>query len=229
MLTLRKNELRARNAILLIGIVLALEIVSIVSNLIQYDLLQSIANGYYISEEVATANDTREQIIGVVYLIVYYISFITFIKWFRRAYYNLHQKIDNLSYSEGWAAGSWFVPIIHLYRPYKIMKELYVKTKEFLQSKNEEEKVSYTTSYLGWWWALWIIDGVLSKAVYRLSKKADSVTDLLSVTTWSIISSIVGIIGAIITIKVIKDYSRVEPILLEVEKKEIQIENTELN
>ncbi|MDR0666202.1 MAG: DUF4328 domain-containing protein [Campylobacteraceae bacterium] len=132
---LKPNEQRAKKAIILIWIVLILEIVSFISSYMQYDLLQTFANGGYISPEAADANDNREQIIGIFCLIAYIISAVTFIMWFRRAYYNLHQEADSLLYAEGWAAGSWFIPIINLYRPYKIMKELYVKTKELLQKR----------------------------------------------------------------------------------------------
>ncbi|MDR2384617.1 MAG: DUF4328 domain-containing protein [Tannerella sp.] len=210
----------------MVYIVLALEIISLVSSYLQYDLLQTVANGGYLSESEAEANDSREQIIGIIYLVAYVISCITFIMWFRRAYYNLHQRISTLSYSEGWAAGCWFVPIVNLYLPYQIMKELYVETKELLSQKGLAEKVGYTTAYLEWWWILWIIDGVLEYVVFRFSPKIDEL-DLdgwLFITGISIVSGITGIILALITIKVIKDYSNVEPVLFEIEENEIQTE-----
>ena len=145
---LKPNGQRAKNAITLIWIVLALEIISLISGYFQYDLLQTVANGGEISTETATANETREQMIGIIYLIAYIISAITFIQWFRRAYFNLHLKVNHLSHTEGWAAGSWFVPIISLYRPYQIMKEIYQETKELLIEKGIDFKQSFSTSAL---------------------------------------------------------------------------------
>jgi len=96
-----------------------------------YDLLQTVANGGLIYNKTATKAFFKiELILCTIYFIFYSISVITFIMWFRRAYFNLHQKVNHLSYSEGWAAGSWFVPIINLYRPYQIMKEIYIETKK---------------------------------------------------------------------------------------------------
>jgi hypothetical protein len=221
---LKNNKQRAKNAILLIWIVLALEIISLVSSYLQYDLLQTAANGGYLSEGEAEANDSREKIIGVIYLVAYIISGITFIMWFRRAYYNLHQKTSALSFSEGWAAGCWFVPFVNLYRPYQIMKELYVETKKLLTQRGLAEKVGYTTAYLGWWWTLWIINGVLGQIVFRSSLKADDIDELMIITGISIFSGITGIIVAIITVKIIRDYSNVEPVLFEIEENEIQTE-----
>lgn len=103
--SLRLNGQRAKNAITLIWIMLALEIVSLISGYFQYGLLQTVAIGGEISTETADANDSREQIIGIVYMIAYAISAAMFIQWFRRAYYNLHQKVNHLSHTEGWVAG----------------------------------------------------------------------------------------------------------------------------
>lgn len=217
---IRPNAQRAKNAISLIWIVLALEIVSIISGYFQYDLLQTTANGGEISTETATANDTREQIIGIVYVIAYIISAVTFIQWFRRAYFNLHLKINHLSQTEGWAAGSWFVPIVNLYRPYQIMKELYQETKELLTKKGLSINQNFTTGSLGLWWTLWIISNIIGQFVFRYSMKAESIDELTVSTVASMVGNIVGIPLALITIKVIRDYSFVEPLLSEIKDEE---------
>ena len=214
---LKNNEQRAKTAIIFIWIVMFFETVNAISSYLQYDLLQTVANGDYISNETATANDTREAIIGIFTFIASVVSGITFIMWFRRAYCNLHQKVNYLSHSEGWAAGSWFVPIICLYRPYQIMKELREETKNFLTNKGFAEKVKSNTSYLGWWWTLWIITSFIGNFVFRYAlKDVESIDQLITLTIAQMISSILTIPLAIITVKIIKDYSNVEPLLFEV-------------
>lgn len=222
---LRQNGQRAKNAIVLIWVVLALEAVSLISGYFQYNLLQTAANGGEISMEAATANDTREQIIGIIYFVAYVISGVTFIQWFRRAYFNLHQRVGYLSHPEGWAAGCWFVPIVCLYRPYQIMKELYQETKELLIKRGINLNSNFTTSSLGWWWTLWIINNLIAQVVFRYSMKAESVNDFTISTVASMISNAVGIPLALITVKVIKDYSSVEPLLHEIGEEEIATNN----
>jgi len=217
---LKPNEQRAKNAITLIWIVLALEIVSLISGYFQYDLLQTAANGGEISTETATANDTREQIIGIIYLIAFVISGVTFIQWFRRAYYNLHQRVNHLSQTEGWAAGSWFVPIVSLFRPYQIMKELYQETKELLVKKGLSINENFATGSLGWWWTLWIINSAIGQFVFRYSMKAESIDEFTISTVASMIGNVVGIPLALITVKVIKDYANVEPLIIEIKDEE---------
>jgi hypothetical protein len=212
---LKPNEQRAKTAILLIWIVMALEIMSLISGFLQFDLLQTIAKGGYISNETATTNDSREQIIAIIYLIAFIISGITFIQWFRRAYFNLHLKVNNLSHSESWAAKSWFVPFVNLYLPYQIMKELFHETKELLIKNGLTISENSMTKSLGWWWALWIINNFIGQFVFRYSLKAETVDELTISTLASIFANIIGIPLALITIKIIKEYSNIEPLLNE--------------
>jgi len=212
-LNLRPNAGRAKAILILIWVILGIEVISLLSSGLQYNLLQTIANGGEITDQEASANDLREQIIAVVYLIAYISSGIVFIMWFRRAYFNLHQIEKNLSQSEGWAAGCWFVPIVNLYRPYQIMKELYVKTKEIIFSRNEAAEVTLPTVFLGIWWALLIINSVFTQITYQLTKSADTVPELIRLTVFNIIDLIIGIALSIVTIKVIRDYAQAEKLL----------------
>jgi len=217
---LKPNDNRAKNTITWIYIVLALEIVALISSLFQYSMLQVIASGNYVSEEATNANDIREGIIAFAYLIAWIVSAIVFIKWFRQAYFNLHKKVSNLSYTEGWAIASWFVPILCLYRPYRIMNDLYVETKKLLMKKGVLNEESITTHSLSLWWTLWIISTFIGNALFRHSLKAETTEQLINNTIGYIISYIIDIPLCLITIKVIKDYSKVEPLLLNIADEE---------
>lgn len=212
-LSLKPNVQRARGLLFIIWIVLGLEVISLISNGFQYNLLQTVANGGEITNEAATANDLRVQIIAILYLIAYIISGVMFIMWFRRAYFNLHQKVNNLSFDEGWAAGSWFVPFVNLYRPYQIMKELYEETKKILLEKDNSLQIDLTTKLLGLWWTLWIVNGILGQVIFRLSRNADTLPELVTGTVLDLISGVLGVGLGIVTIKIIKDYSEIEGLL----------------
>lgn len=215
MANLKPNGQRAKNAITLKWIVFALQIVSLISFYLQYDLLQTAANGAEISTETVTANDTRVHIIQSVYMIASVVSFVTFIQWFRRAYFNLHLRVNHLSQTEGWAAGSWFVPIVNWYLPYQIMKELYQETKELLIKKGLSINENFTSGSLGWWWTLWIISILIGTINYRFMN-TESIDELIISTVTSMIGNVVGILLSLITVKVIRDYSNVEPLLNEI-------------
>jgi len=210
---LKPNAQRAKIAIILIWIVFSLEILALVSGYLQYDLLKTAEAGGSISDGAAASNDLREQIIGLLYLGAYLTSGVTFILWFRRAYFNLHLRAESLSFTEGWAAGCWFVPFINLVRPYRIMQELYQETDRILTLRGLSSPMNLSTRYLGLWWALWIINNVIGQVVFRTSMKADTMDDLLFSTMAGMAGNIAGIPLALITVKIISDYASAEPLL----------------
>lgn len=222
MSNLRQNKSRAKVAIALIWVVLALDVISFISGYLQLNLILTFEDGIAVSEARIDANDDRERVVGIMYVIAYVISGIVFIRWFRRAYFNLHQRKEFLSFSEGWAAGCWFVPIVSLYRPLQIMKELYEETRNFLISKGETLQKDLTTNFLGLWWTLFILNNFIGQIIFRID--ADSLPALKGVTFLSLVGNVVGIILAFVTVKVIRDYSEAEDVLFSMAEETVFVE-----
>ena len=148
----------------------------------------------------------------VVTFIVNMISTVTFIKWFRRAYFNLHNLVPNLIFKEGWASGSWFVPMISFFRPYQIMVELYDKTIERLEERKLIENHKFDISFLKFWWALWILVSVIGFKILVISN-TDIIDSLIEKTLIDMFQCVLYIPLSLLTIKVIKEYSNFESIL----------------
>ena len=210
---LKPNQKRSEIAITLIWICLIVNLISLFSSYLQYELLTQLSNGVEIPNYKLEQNDSREQLLGVVTLIVSIISAVTFIQWFRRAYFNLHSLVPNLTYTEGWAAGSWFVPIIGFYRPYQIMMELYNKTIARLEETKLIDNQSYDVSFVKVWWVLWIIVSIIGRVVYKNISEAETIDKFIDYTVFSMVQSILYIPLSILTIKVIKEYSNFENLL----------------
>ena len=218
--SIRPNKERADIAIKLIWLVMLIEIISAISSFFQYKLLNEVNDGGFVSEQAANANDTREQIIAIVYLIVFIISGITFIQWFRRAYYNLGVR-TKCKHTEGWAAGAWFVPIISLFRPVQIMNELWDKTSKLISEKTNTPK-SPITAMIGLWWTLWIIIHFVGRYVTKSGFKAETVEEYINSTIGDMVISILGIPLAIVTVLIVKSYSKKEEKLSEIEKQMLE-------
>lgn len=207
---LKPNDQRAKVAVILIWIVMSISIITIISCYFQNVLLKKALRGESISSVVANSNDMRQSIIVISFLVFYIISAFTFIMWFRRAYFNLHLKVKNLAHSEGWAAGSWFVPLMNLGRPFNIMKELFYESTRVLERAGVSEKKEVNFNLISLWWGLWIFEGISDRALARYSKDHQQISELIFATNWEIVNSLVMIPLAIVTIKVIKNYSIIE-------------------
>ncbi|WP_349664564.1 DUF4328 domain-containing protein [Cellulophaga lytica] len=220
---IRPNLERAKVSQALIWIVMLLDAVSAFSSYLQYNLLLLLKNEEYVSDQVLDANDNREQIIALMYLLAFVVSIVTFLRWFRRAYYNLNIRV-NCSHSEGWAAGVWFVPIISLFRPYQIMKEMDLKTTNLINSKTNNQLKSDVT-VIGLWWALWIVSNYIGQYLFKVLSKSQTIEGFLNSTLIEIVNSILGVVLAIVTAITIRSYSKKETMLEEIEKREARTHN----
>lgn len=207
---MRYNSERARYAIMLLWVMFGMEMLVGISSFMQLTLLQQMADGYNIDEDTLTMNDMREMVLNLLYLVGHITCAVVYIRWFRRAYYNLHQLPINVNHDEGWAAGAWFVPILNLFRPYQIMSELYRETRKILRPKDAQYKYVSAESTVGWWWGLWVVWSVMGNFEARISFRADSIDDYILSDTISVFSAFIGMPLALLAIKVVKDYSVLE-------------------
>ena len=178
----------------------------------QWVLLNDIKNGAGVNMDSISANDMREGIIGIVLTIVYIATIVVFIQWFRRAYFNLHLRASGLQYSEGWAAGAWFVPVFNLFAPYKIFKDLITKSKEVLQKNGITERVEFSMNQLNAYWLFWVVGNIIANVSFRKAMK-QNLDDLLVATSTDIISSLFSVVAGILLISIIHKYNQVEPLL----------------
>lgn len=70
-------------------------------------------------------------------------------------------------------------------------------------------------SSLGLWWTFWILNNLIGQFVLRYGRNAETLDQLTVLTIAGMASNFIGIPLALIAIKIIKDYSSVEPYLNE--------------
>ena len=207
------NAQRARIAIIMIWVVLGSQIVSCISDFLQLMLLTTVLNGNDYDMATLDANDTRQTIIAVLNFGLLIASAVTFIQWFRRAYYNLHIMDNNLRFTEGWASGAWFVPILSLFRPYQIMAEMFHVARSILVRNLPHFQPKEHSTLLGIWWTLWVINNLWGNLSARVSANADTMDSLLVSTHISMWNIVINIPLAILAVRIIQEYSGMEGLL----------------
>jgi len=155
-------------------------VVGLVSGFLEYQLLQDFQDGVYGSREEATAdgaaNDLRQQIVGVVRLIVFLATGVMILKWIHRASFNARQLgAEGMKFTPGWSVGWYFVPVANLWKPYQAMKEIW-KASADPRGWNEGQAVP---GLLGWWWFFWIVSNLFSNASFRMSMRADELEEFI--------------------------------------------------
>ncbi len=212
------NFQRSKTTIICFYIMLAAVAILLISNVMQYQFLNE---GFFQILAGAKANDQRQLVASFIVIAAQIAVIITFIQWFRRAYHNLHKaKVKNLKMSEGWAAGGWFIPIASWFIPFQIMQDIWIKTREYGQSSNDEELGDHNVTQrpmmtLGIWWACWVGSNILGFVNYQLMRDNPGMSDLKMITILSIVANILSIVSILFIVKIIKESQNDQDAFLE--------------
>jgi hypothetical protein len=208
--TLTPATQAARWIKILFGVALALCVVGVYSGVLQIDLIsRAFSDG--ITEEEANINDLRQQVIGILQLIVIIGTMIAFLVWFYRVYGNLlwlggrHPE-----YTPGWAVGGFFVPFLNLVRPFQIMREVWhgsdpspVDEKITSGAVSIQNKVG-TPPLVGWWWALFLLSSFLGNIIMRRSfAENQTLDDLHTLSMLEVVSDVLDIPAIILAVRLV--------------------------
>ncbi len=96
-------------------------------------------------------------------LLGYGLAAIVFISWFGMAYANLGRLgVKNLRWSNGWAVGAWFVPILNLFRPKQIANDIWRGSEPDIEVSSNRWQFGQVTPIIHWWWGLFLLGGFTS-------------------------------------------------------------------
>lgn len=200
---IRDNTARAKQVISIFWIMLGITIINLGSLAWQYSLLMTINNDPDgVDKGTASISDMLQAVVGVAYLVIFILAIVFFIKWFRRAYYNLHQlPWHRARYTEGWAAGSWFVPVIWFWWPYQIMIDIWKGTQNALKERLGEPQPS---TIVGWWWTFYLMNTLWGNISARFGWKPDDLDDMLVSTKLDLIGEMISIPAILLAARVVQ-------------------------
>ena len=182
-------------------------VVSIVSTVAEIGLLQQVANGGAISEADANRNDSRQALLGYLYIGGFVVATISFLVWLNRASDNLAAlDVDDQRFSPGWAVGWWFVPIMWLFRPYQVVKEIWQGSHpDTAASDPFQWRDAPVSPLLGLWWAAWLVSNWVSNIAARLFFAGDGTAEDLIRADWlSVISSAISLVALALVIVLVR-------------------------
>jgi len=192
----------AKLVVILFYVLIAVELVSIGSSYLQVQLLERAAiDG--ISDEEANANDVRQMIVGGVQLLLFVALGFSYLAWLRRSYRNQSALgAQGLKYSPNWATAYWFIPIVNLFRPYQVTKEIYQTSDP--NAEGTTWSFLPVSALLGWWWAAWIIASAAGRAASRSTRGEPTIEQLVTASWIDIVSSITSVIAAVLALMVVR-------------------------
>jgi hypothetical protein len=203
---------RARAAVFLLWLCVALAAAGVVSDLMEHSLLSRIEQGDFISQadliDAVDSNDRRQGLIGGTQLALQVVAGIVFIAWFYGMYKNLRLMGRHPRHGTGWAIGGWFVPILNLWRPKDIADQIYRGSDPdsgYTDPLWEERTVP---AVMHFWWAAWVGALILWRVSAVMSREALQGADIseyknatIAMTVADILTVIAGILAVIVVRK----------------------------
>ena len=179
---------------------IAMSIIGVISGVLEYQFLNNFQKGVYVfQEDLAVAagesNDTRESAVGIIQIIVFLITGVLYLCWIYRANSNARSLgATGMRFTPGWSIGFYFIPIMHLWKPYQAMKEIW---KASANPDNWREHV--VPILLPWWWFFWLSVNFAGYIELRFYLKGENMEDLEDIS-YLIISNVFLIISNVLDI-----------------------------
>ncbi len=215
-IVLKNNTKRAHVAIYVFWAICLVNVVAVFFGYLELELLQGVRDGDFVTDESLEASDVRQGIVGVLQMAAYITSMVVFLNWFRRAYGNLHRiKSDYLDNSEMMTVWGFVIPIISLYKPYRIAKEIMTETQRELKRAVADYSQPPNYVIIRLWWVLFLITNYIGRYAIKSFFKADTIDQLISSSQAYIVSDSVDIFAAVVTILMIKAIAEKECLLFD--------------
>ncbi len=180
--------------------------VSLWSGLLEVELLQQIRSGVPVSEAEANISDAREGAIGAISTILILGTRILFLRWTYLTNQNAWALgAVGMENSPGWAVGWYFVPIATLWKPYQALRETF---KASHPDYTDDWALAPRPRILPVWWSILIVSSLGDFKLAIDSWTAESLDELLSVSTREAIYDALYIPLCIVTIVVVRSLWR---------------------
>lgn len=203
----RQNGERARIIIILFITHFAVMVASIAAQLWQFSEGIAYENGTTDSVRL-TNSDSVVSIITFAFLITSILCMIYFIRWFRRAYFNLiFLSPRDTSYTEGWAAGAWFVPFMNFVRPYRIMQELWHGSLKLVSGNRNN---NYPSTLIGAWWITWLLYNFTYRTSNKIEMDISSMENFRSQIILHVVGEVIGLTSLVFIILLVRSYAELE-------------------
>lgn len=158
-------------------------------------------------DERADGLDQMGRLIGFGYLIMIALCFLLSALWIMRASKNaatLAPHKDRIS--PGWAVGWYLVPFANLFMPYQAMRQTYNGS-----LTPPAELNAPPPGLFRWWWALWLITGVLATYSFRLTMDPSATLEALKLSTvLDIANTPLSVISIWLWLQVIQSVTRLQ-------------------
>lgn len=144
-------------------------------------------------------------LVSLVLLPAFIFSVVTFLMWLYRIFVNLPAVgSDQMEFTPGWAVGWWFIPFANLVKPFQAVRTAWSENEPDVETDSGflSSVQSSAPTFVGIWWAFWIIGNIFSNLSSRLELAAKPGEEAI-LGYAGIIESLIWIVATVLAVKVV--------------------------
>lgn len=100
--------------------------------------------------------DAINLIFGTIFNAFYLLWNVLFFVWLTRISINNKRFVNNENHSVLWMVISWFIPVVHVFMPYRVMQKLFNRLNSQIDSENSD-LFAKSKMIVNQWWILCIL------------------------------------------------------------------------
>ncbi|WP_328494389.1 DUF4328 domain-containing protein [Streptomyces sp. NBC_00414] len=157
-----------------VGVAAAADLFAVWAGCLTYDVADRLVGDGFGAVPTAEIDrtDTLYTASGIVQVTALVVAAVLFLVWFQRARVNA-EVFNPFGHrmKRGWTCWSWFVPIVNLWFPRRIMEDVW-------DASSPAGRASH--GLVNTWWTLWVVSLVADRTAatsYRLAETADEIRD----------------------------------------------------
>ncbi|MCX5609584.1 MULTISPECIES: DUF4328 domain-containing protein [unclassified Streptomyces] len=196
---LRSPQGLATALTVLLSVAAAVNLFSAGSNLFAWSLMKDlIADPDQVADDTLDLSDMLTAFAGSVQLLVLLGTGTVFIIWFHRARVNGEIfRPDAFTQGRGWAIGAWFIPVGHLFLPYRTARQIWTAS---IQLGPDGSYRHVSTAPLTAWWVVWVVAACVDRVFAQMYKRAETPEALRDASAVGIVSDLIMVAAAVLAV-----------------------------
>ncbi|MGY1498072.1 DUF4328 domain-containing protein [Streptomyces sp. QTS52] len=198
-----------RAVAVMLGVVVAVDLFAVCAGINMHDVMGALADdglgygGYNALMRRADQADTLYYVAGVAQTATFFATAVFFLVWFLRV--RVNAEVFNPfghTMKRGWTGWCWFVPIVSLWFPRRIMLDIW--------DASSPAGTRAPHGLVNAWWTLWLIALFTSREDFGSFDRADTADEIRSGVVQVLVSDAVDIAAAVLAILVVLRLTRMQ-------------------
>ncbi|MEU9062233.1 DUF4328 domain-containing protein [Streptomyces sp. NPDC048430] len=198
----------ARAAVVLLGIVIATDLLAVAAGLNLRGEYAVVTDGFVFDGDGSYRAAQWYAGVGVLQSNAMMATAVLFILWFRRVRLNAEVFDAGLqSMRPGWAVGAWFIPVANFWLPRRVAGGIWTAS---AQTNPDGAWRTVSMAPLNLWWGVWVFSMVFSQYAGRQYEQTRLSPEIVDAVGLVLVGDVLDIAAAVLAILFVRKLTRMQ-------------------